>query len=130
MDFKNYLPSIVYIFFSISKVITDFSYGYETEGYTKLINTILISILLYILCDAGFEGVAWVIVFIPFLLMSLLTGTIFYFLNYGSTDNNPQEDTCLPYVNETNFIRIYYPNIPGDFNRIYYDNPYIILPKN
>ena len=94
----------------------------------KTIIMILISILLNILCDRGYDTVAWFIVFIPFILMSIITGLLIYYfgLNTQTGDINYNK-----YVKTDNLgnILIYNPNYNPNKNPVYYNNPNIVVPN-
>jgi hypothetical protein len=94
----------------------------------KTIIMILISILLNILCDRGYDTVAWFIVFIPFILMSIITGLLIYYfgLNTQTGDINYNK-----YVKTDNLgnILIYNPNYNPIKNPVYYNNPNIVVPN-
>lgn len=120
-------PSLVYIFFSITKIIIDIYKETYDEALMKTIIMILISILLNILCDRGFEMVAWMIVFIPFILMSVITGLLIYYFGL-----NPQTGEINYYKNvktdASGNIVIYSPDYNPMKHPVYYDNPNIIVP--
>jgi len=122
------LPTLVYVFFSISKIIIDMYNKSYDNALQKTIIMILISILLNILCDRGYDTVAWFIVFIPFILMSIITGLLIYYfgLNTQTGDINYNK-----YVKTDNLgnILIYNPNYNPIKNPVYYNNPNIVVPN-
>lgn len=122
------LPALVYIFFSMSKIIIDIYNQSYDNALHKMIIMILITTLLKILCDRGYEMVAWLIVFIPFMLMSIIVGLLVYYfgLNTQTGDINYNK-----YVKTDNLgnILIYNPNYNPVTNPVYYNNPNIVVPN-
>jgi hypothetical protein len=106
----------------------------------KIIVTIMLTLLLNILCEKGLSGVSWVIVFIPFILMTILVSILLYFfgldaatgtLNYtcktptSTSTSNPKGVTTDSYGN----IIIYDPEYNPRYHPIYYQSPNIIVPN-
>lgn len=86
------LPSVIFILFSLIQIFIDIANGFLSDGFMKIIVTYVMMILLNILCKQNLEVVAWIIVFIPFIFMSViisLLGKLFK----TSTDNN-----SMPYT--------------------------------
>lgn len=66
-------PALLYIAFSITHVIIDTMKGLYNTAMTKFIVMIIFSALLNILCQSGLGIISWIIVFIPFIMMSIIT---------------------------------------------------------
>lgn len=71
-------PALIYFFFSITHVVMDTGKGLYNSALMKLIVTILFTIFLNYLCDSGMQLIAWFIVFIPFILMTLIISILLY----------------------------------------------------
>lgn len=69
-------PALIYIVFSITQVTMDSLKGMHNVAFVKLFISILFTILLNHLCQRGLGIVAWIIVFIPFMLMSVIVGLL------------------------------------------------------
>ena len=69
-------PALIYIVFSITQVTMDSLKGMHNVAFVKLFISILFTILLNHLCQRGLGIVSWVIVFIPFMLMSVIVGLL------------------------------------------------------
>ena len=69
-------PALIYIVFSITQVTIDSLKGMHNVAFVKLFISILFTILLNHLCQRGLGIVSWVIVFIPFMLMSVIVGLL------------------------------------------------------
>jgi hypothetical protein len=71
-------PAFIYFVFSSTQVIIDFTRGMYNTALVKLLVTFLITILLNYLCASGLSVIAWFIVFIPFILMTLIISILLY----------------------------------------------------
>ena len=65
-------PSLIYLIFSFVQVIIDTFNGYFNIAMLKAFTAILISILFNYLCKQGLGIVSWIIIFIPFILKSVV----------------------------------------------------------
>ena len=127
-------PTIIYIIFSITHVIIDTFNGLYNTALMKMIVMLMISLLLNILCEKGLTIIAWVIVFIPFIMMTLIISMLLYIfglnattgmLNTTSTLNNDK----MYKVDAVGNIMIYDPYYDSQNNPVYYNKPYVIIPK-
>ena len=66
-------PALIYICFSLTQIIIDTFKGLYTVAFFKFWVMIIFTLLLNILCDQGLGIISWIIVFIPFMLMSVIT---------------------------------------------------------
>jgi len=141
--FQLCTPSIIYLIFSITQILIDLYKGLYNTAFMKVIVASMITLLLNILCERGLSGVSWVIVFIPFILMTLIVSMLLYFfgldaasgtLDYkckdhtgtsSTTDKYPKGVTTDKYGN----IIIYDPEYNPPLYPIYYQSPNIIVPN-
>lgn len=65
-------PALIYLIFSFVQVIIDTFNGYFNVAMLKAFTAIIISILFNYLCKQGLGIVSWVIIFIPFILKSVV----------------------------------------------------------
>jgi len=72
-------PALIYLCFSLTQVTVDSFKGYYNTAFFKMWITIIITILLNSLCARGLGVVAWIIVFIPFLTMTIVTSLLLYY---------------------------------------------------
>ena len=88
-------PTIIYIIFSITHVIIDSFNGLYNTALMKMIVMIMISLLLNILCEKGLAIIAWFIVFIPIIMMTVIATLLLYYfgINLKSGDLNVPDDT-------------------------------------
>lgn len=71
-------PSLVYLIFSIAHIVLDISKGLYNTAMIKFLIFTIISLLLNYLCQSGYRIIAWVIVFIPLILMTVITSILLF----------------------------------------------------
>uniref|UniRef100_A0A6C0IJG7 Uncharacterized protein n=1 Tax=viral metagenome TaxID=1070528 RepID=A0A6C0IJG7_9ZZZZ len=139
-------PAIIYLIFSITQILIDLYNGLYNTVAMKIIVTVMVTILLNILCQRGLNTISWIIVFIPFILMTVIVSLLLYIfglnsttgsLNYSCQDgsNNTTNTTPTPSsinnvtVDTNGNIIIYNPYYNSLTNPVYYNSPNIIVPK-
>jgi len=65
-------PALIYVIFSVTQIIIDTFKGLYNTAFFKVWVTIIFTILLNFLCESGLGIISWIIVFIPFILMTLI----------------------------------------------------------
>ena len=107
--FKLCSPALIYIAFSLTQVIIDIFKGLYNTAFFKFIVMIVITFLLNALCESGMSVVSWIIVFIPFIFMSVIVTILLYVfgldaatgqLKFKCDENNTKKsyDTLTPPV--------------------------------
>ena len=71
-------PALIYIIFSVTQIIIDTFKGLYNTAFLKMVVSILITILLDALCKSGMTVISWIIVFIPFIFMTVITSILLY----------------------------------------------------
>ena len=71
-------PALIYLAFSLTQIIIDTFKGLYNTAFFKFIVMIIITILLNALCESGMGVVSWVIVFVPFIFMSVIVAILLY----------------------------------------------------
>ena len=71
-------PALIYVAFSLTQIIIDTFKGLYNTAFFKVIIMIIITILLNSLCQAGMGIISWIIVFIPFIFMSVIVTILLY----------------------------------------------------
>ena len=66
-------PALIFLIFSIIQIFIDIFKTYYNQAFFKFISMILVTLLLNILCKKGLGIIAWMLVFIPFILMTLIS---------------------------------------------------------
>ena len=71
-------PALIYLIFSATQIIIDIFKGLYNTAFFKFIVMIMITFLLNALCQGGLSIISWFIVFIPFILMSVIVTMLLY----------------------------------------------------
>lgn len=126
-------PAIIYLIFSIAQILIDTFKGMYNTALMKMVVTILVTFLLQILCERGLNIISWIIVFVPFILMSVIVTMLLYLfglnpktgsINYSCPNNNNMQTDA-----QGNII-IYDPQYNASKNPVYYQSPNIIVPNS
>ena len=129
-------PAIIYLIFSSTQVIIDTTQGLYNTALMKIIVMSMVTILLNILCIQGLGFVSWIIVFIPFILMTVIVSMLLYIfgldvatgkINYSCIN----EINCGKNITRTanGDVIIYDPEYNTLKNPVYYASPNIIIPN-
>lgn len=94
-------PALVYVAFSVTQIIIDFFKGHPNVALMKMIVTAIFTVMLEFLCRQGLTWMSWIIVFIPFVFLSVIVGILLFVFGYdpetGSIDvkcsNCPEQQT-------------------------------------
>jgi predicted membrane protein len=136
-------PAIIYLIFSIVQILIDTFKGLYNTALMKVIVMIMVTFLLQVLCNRGLNVISWIIVFIPFILMTVIVSLLLYFfglnsstgkINYTCKDKEKVINTNTTTVKNTytdsqGNIVIYDPYYDPVNNPVYYKSPNIIIPK-
>jgi hypothetical protein len=129
-------PAIIYLMFSITQILIDTFKGLYNTAFVKVIVTVIVTLLLNILCDRGLSVVSWIIVFIPFILMTVVVSMILYVFGLDAATGklNKYEGTNTSCgngvtIDDLGNIIIYDPQYNPNTNPIYYQPPNIIVPN-
>jgi len=132
-------PAIIYLIFSITQILIDTFKGLYNTAFMKVIVTVMVTLLLNILCQRGLSVVSWIIVFIPFILMTVIVSMLLYFfgldaasgtLNY-KCDGSSSDAKCSDgiSIDALGNIIIYDPQYNSSKNPVYFQSPNIIIPN-
>lgn len=69
-------PALIYLIFSTTQVVIDTTKGYYNLAMTKMFVALIFTMLLNYLCSLGLGIISWLIVFIPFILMTLIVSML------------------------------------------------------
>jgi len=130
-------PAIIYLIFSATQVLIDTYKGLYNTAFMKIIVMIMVTILLNILCIQGLGVISWIIVFIPFILMTVMVSILLYIfgldastgkLKYTCENKNEKSENIVTH-NSNGDILIYDPEYNPKKNPVYYESPNIIIPN-
>ena len=127
-------PAIIYLIFSITQILIDTFKGLYNTAFIKFIIMIMITLLLNILCQSGLGTISWIIVFIPFILMTVIVSMLLYIFGLNATTGSLNYTCQGASTNNVNIdasgnIIIYDPYYDPLKNPVYFNSPNIIVPK-
>jgi len=95
-------PALIYLVFSLTQVVIDSIKGLYNVALLKFIMMFLFTLLLNILCETGLGVVSWIIVFVPFILMSVITSILLFVFGLDPTSGKifPRESTLAGQVSK------------------------------
>jgi len=85
-------PALIYVVFSLTQVIIDTLKGLYNTALAKFIIMVMITLLLNTLCQRGLGIASWIIVFIPFVMMSVITSVLLYFFGLKASSGKLNEE--------------------------------------
>lgn len=137
-------PAIIYLIFSITQLLIDTFNGLYNTAFIKLIVATMVTLLLNILCKQGLSVVSWIIVFIPFILMTVIVSMLLYVFGLDAatgkihykqggqigTSNN-KNSSCDNGIKRDKLgnVIIYDPEYNPKASPVYYNSPNIIVPN-
>jgi len=78
MAFRLCPPALIYVVFSTTQIIIDTFKGLYNTAFMKFIVMFMCTLLLNALCENGMGIISWIIVFIPFILMTVIVSMLLY----------------------------------------------------
>jgi hypothetical protein len=131
-------PAIIYLIFSLTQILIDLFKGLYNTAFIKIIVMTMVTLLLNILCEKGLSMVSWVIVFIPFIMMTVIVSMLLYIfgldastgkLNYNKSNNSNTNTIKNVTVDALGNIIIYDPEYNPSKNPVFFQSPNIIVPN-
>ncbi len=80
-------PGLVYIGFSLIQIFIDIYNGVMNAAFLKFIIMIVFTLIINILCDLGFSVIAWILVFIPIIMMTVISTLLLQVFGLDSENN-------------------------------------------
>ena len=74
-------PALLYLIFSVSQVLIDTFKGMYNTAMVKFLLAFIFTFLLNYLCEAGLGILSWIIIFVPFILMSVIVTMLLFVFN-------------------------------------------------
>ena len=97
-------PAVIFFIYALIQIIFDIFKKLYNQALVKFIIMIIFTGLLHLLCNAGLGIVSWIIVFIPFILMTVITALLlFVFKLDPKTGNIKNEKNDIVIENEIVF---------------------------
>lgn len=105
-------PALIYLLFSITQVVIDTVKGLYNTALIKIWVAVIFTILLNYLCQRGLGIISWLIVFVPFILMTLVVSILLLMfgldpstgkIKLGKNDKKKQHKQHKHHKHGTNF---------------------------
>jgi len=108
------MPAILYIGFTLTHITIDLFNKLYNTAILKFVLMIIFTTMLDLLCKSGLTVLSWIIVFMPFILLTAITILLLYslglspdqgFLKYeilNGNDVNPEDNDVNPEDNDVN----------------------------
>ena len=103
-------PALIYLAFSLTQIVIDTFKGLYNTAFFKFIVMVTITFLLNALCQGGMSVISWIIVFIPFMFMTVIVAILLYVfgldaatgtLNFKCDNSNTNPNSNLIYSSNT-----------------------------
>lgn len=96
------VPAFIYLCFSLTQILIDTFKGLYNTAFFKFIVMVIFTILLNSLCRRGLGIISWIIVFVPFILMSIITTILLFVFGLNPATGKITYDGSQPvsYVGE------------------------------
>lgn len=136
--FELCTPAIIYVIFSITQILIDTFKGLYNTAFIKIIVMIMLTFLLNMLCQNGLGVVSWIIVFIPFIFMTVIVTFLLYIfglnsttgsINYQCEKQNQIKCSDTIKIDKSGNIIIFDPNYDSINNPVKFENSYLIIPN-
>jgi len=115
-------PALIYIVFSLTQIIIDIMKGLYNTALMKFVVMSIIGFLLNVLCQGGLGIISWIIVFIPFVLMTVIVAMLLYMFGLKETTGKVKEDTSPPTPSRPDSSTIIIQNTPA-YHHGFSNNP-------
>jgi len=123
-------PAIIYLLFSVTQIIIDLFKGLRNTAIMKTFVAFMVTLLLNILCERGLNIVSWIIVFVPFILMTVVVSMLLYIFGLdaatGKLNKTITNNSNITTDKNGNII-IYDPNYNNLKPPLYYKYPNLIV---
>ena len=113
MNGKLCAPAILYVGFSLTQIIIDMFKGFYDVAFFKSIVMIVFTIVLNALCTQGLGIISWIIVFLPFIMMTYITAILMITLGFGNNSNDTKNKVVYPSDYPKVLHKPRYPNVIG-----------------
>ena len=74
-------PALIYLVFAITQIVIDIFKSLYSQAFVKFIQMIFFTLLLHILCLRGLGIISWILVFMPFILTTLISALVLDSMN-------------------------------------------------
>ena len=92
-------PALIYLFFCSTQIIIDLFKGLFNTAFFKFIIMFIVTFLLNTLCKEGLGIVSWIIVFIPFMFLTVIVSILLYVFGLNAASGQPMNLVCNKNLN-------------------------------
>ena len=85
--------ALIYLIFSVAHVLIDTFKGLYNTALIKILLTIFFTFILNYLCQAGLGILSWLIIFVPFILMTVIVTMLLFTFNLDPKTGKIRKDT-------------------------------------
>jgi len=104
-------PAILYLGFSLTQIIIDTFKGHYNTAFFKTIVMCIFTLLLNILCSRGLGLISWIIVFIPFILMTYITAVLLFVFGLSPSNEEMNYNVKYPSDYPPELLIVRHPNM-------------------
>ena len=97
-------PALLYVAFSITQIIIDIFKNMYNTAFFKFIVMIIFTIVLNVLCQRGLGIISWMIVFIPFIMMTIITSLLLVVFGLSPTTGGLDYKVDYPQQTQTKTV--------------------------
>ena len=94
-------PALLYIAFSVTQIIIDIFKGMTNTAFFKFIVMVVFAIILNVLCKRGLGVISWFIVFVPFIMMTIITTMLLFVFGLSPSSGNLNYSVDYPGKTDT-----------------------------
>jgi len=105
-------PALLYIAFSITHIIIDTVKGFNNTAIIKFLVMIVFTVILNLLCSMGLSMLSWFIVFIPFIMMTIVSSVLLF--TFGLSPSSGKLNYNIEYPTEHSHKQM--SNIDTNYN--------------
>ena len=98
-------PAIIYIAFSLTHIVIDIFKKLYNTAFLKFVVMIIFTLLLNILCQQGLDAVSWIIVFVPFILMTVITTMLLFVFKLSPSEGGLKYNVRYPSSKRTPYVK-------------------------
>ena len=119
-------PALLYIAFSITHIIIDTIKGFYNTAIVKFLVMIVFTIMLNLLCTMGLSMLSWFIVFIPFIMMTIVSSILLF--TFGLSPSSGKLNYSIEYPKEHSHQEI--SNAHTNMNTNYHGHTHLYYRKH
>lgn len=81
-------PALLYVAFSLTQIVIDIFKNMYNTAFFKFVVMIIFTVALNILCSRGLGIISWFIVFVPFIMMTVITTILLFVFGLSPSSGN------------------------------------------